>query len=239
MSCKKETGIDTPASNSAPNKNNNASLDRPVNIKLFSNGSMQLTGCKVVKNALDTIEKIFEELKKVKAIVNPTTMKVEEKPFCKGGTLFREQRYYPGYSPMLGNNWKVNVEGHPNFGKTPPTMTNELVLVCKDQSVERRFYFPLESDFQDFKRLAPQGKFDNTLYNYQNNSASFPEEDFYSTLKLVGTSGQNVTDLEDNGIKKYWYHYNPVPLDSLGAREYLGVSSREHLEWPKDRSMTK
>ena len=156
----------------------------------------------------------YKEEQFVDAVIQPYGEKTEEKPFCKGGTLFREQRYYPGYSPMLGNNWKVDVEKHPNFGKTPPTMTNELVLVCKDQSVERRFYFPLESDFQDFKRLAPQGKFDNTLYNYQNNTASFPDEDFYSTLKLVGTSGQNVTDLEDNGIKKYWYRYQSLRFAS-------------------------
>ena len=67
--------------------------DRPVNIKLFSNGSMQLTGCKVVKNALDTIEKIFGELKKVKAIVNPNTMKIEEKPFCNDHSLLKLESY--------------------------------------------------------------------------------------------------------------------------------------------------
>jgi TATA-box binding protein (TBP) (component of TFIID and TFIIIB) len=56
--------------------------EKPVNLKLFSNGSMQMTGCKTVDNALDTIEKIFIELKKIKATIDRKTLKIIEKPFC-------------------------------------------------------------------------------------------------------------------------------------------------------------
>jgi TATA-box binding protein (TBP) (component of TFIID and TFIIIB) len=57
--------------------------EKPVNLKIFSNGSMQMTGCKTIDNALDTIEKIFIELKKVKGILDKKTLKIVEKPFCE------------------------------------------------------------------------------------------------------------------------------------------------------------
>lgn len=170
-----------------------------------------------------------QETPNVVTAVEPKKEIPNTKPFCNGGTLFRNQTYYPGYSPMLGNNWKVDVKGKANFGKSLPTQTNELVMVCKDQGIEKRFYFPLESDFQEFKQKQPMGKFDNTLYKYVNNGSSFPSDDFYKTLKLAGTKGQNVTTIQDGDVVKYWYHYSPIPLDGLGAREYFGVSSKEHL----------
>lgn len=92
--------------------------DRPVNIKLFSNGSMQLTGCKVVKNALDTVEKIFEELKKVKAIVNPTTMKVEEKLFCNDHNLLKLEKIKNIYVAMIVSKFIFPVKiNRPNLHK--------------------------------------------------------------------------------------------------------------------------
>ena len=56
--------------------------EKPINLKLFSNGSMQMTGCKHVNNALDAIERIFVELVKVKAVRDIKLKKVVEKPFC-------------------------------------------------------------------------------------------------------------------------------------------------------------
>lgn len=55
--------------------------DKPINIKLFTNGSIQMTGCKNIENVIDVLEKIFVELKVVKAIVNLKTMKIDEVPF--------------------------------------------------------------------------------------------------------------------------------------------------------------
>lgn len=56
--------------------------DRPVNLKIFSNGSMQMTGCKHIDNAIEAIERTFVELRKIKAIVDPKKMCLVEKPFC-------------------------------------------------------------------------------------------------------------------------------------------------------------
>jgi len=55
--------------------------DKPINIKLFTNGSIQMTGCKNIDNVLDVLEKIFVELKVVKAIVDIKKNKIQEVPF--------------------------------------------------------------------------------------------------------------------------------------------------------------
>ena len=56
--------------------------DKPVNLKLFSNGSIQMTGVKIIQNAIDALEIVFNELKKTKAVVHPRTLKIVEKTFC-------------------------------------------------------------------------------------------------------------------------------------------------------------
>jgi TATA-box binding protein (TBP) (component of TFIID and TFIIIB) len=55
--------------------------DKPVNIKLFTNGSIQMTGCKSVDNVIDVLSKIFIELQTVKAVIDKETMKIVDKPF--------------------------------------------------------------------------------------------------------------------------------------------------------------
>lgn len=52
------------------------------NVKLFKNGSIQLTGCKGEKHFIELLEIVCRELLKVKAIVDPKTMNtVVVKPF--------------------------------------------------------------------------------------------------------------------------------------------------------------
>ena len=60
--------------------------DKPVNIKLFTNGSIQMTGCKSIDNVIDVIAKIFDELKTIKAIIDKQTMTIIDKPFINGPT---------------------------------------------------------------------------------------------------------------------------------------------------------
>lgn len=56
---------------------------KPINIKLFKNGSIQMTGCKSVDNVVDVISKIFTELTVIKAIVykKKENYEIVEKPF--------------------------------------------------------------------------------------------------------------------------------------------------------------
>jgi TATA-box binding protein (TBP) (component of TFIID and TFIIIB) len=57
--------------------------NKPINIKLFKNGSIQMTGCKSVENVVDVLFKVFTELQVVKAIVEKKndTYEIVEKPF--------------------------------------------------------------------------------------------------------------------------------------------------------------
>ena len=56
--------------------------EKTINVKLFKNGSVQMTGCNNMENCTRALSILFEELKKGKAIVDPkTTNKIIEKPF--------------------------------------------------------------------------------------------------------------------------------------------------------------
>lgn len=59
------------------------SKKKPVNVKIFSNGAIQMTGCKTIEDGLNALEKIFKEFKKVKAIIDYKNNKIVEKPFIK------------------------------------------------------------------------------------------------------------------------------------------------------------
>jgi TATA-box binding protein (TBP) (component of TFIID and TFIIIB) len=56
---------------------------KKINIKLFSNGSIQMTGCKDIKNSLNALNNLFMELKKTKAVYDPVNNKIIEKPFVE------------------------------------------------------------------------------------------------------------------------------------------------------------
>ncbi|CAH6421690.1 Transcription (TATA-box-binding) factor TFIID [uncultured virus] len=59
------------------------SLNNLVNVKLFKNGSIQMTGCKNLKNFVEVFCILCEELSKKKAILDPKiSNKIILKPFC-------------------------------------------------------------------------------------------------------------------------------------------------------------
>lgn len=63
-------------------KVNTKSKQKPLNVKLFKNGSIQVTGCKSWKNIVEAFAVLDHELKKVKAVIDPREPnKVVEKPF--------------------------------------------------------------------------------------------------------------------------------------------------------------
>jgi TATA-box binding protein (TBP) (component of TFIID and TFIIIB) len=51
------------------------SSKKPVNVKLFKNGSIQMTGCVSLDNIVDTLTILCDELVKVRAILEPLKMK--------------------------------------------------------------------------------------------------------------------------------------------------------------------
>jgi TATA-box binding protein (TBP) (component of TFIID and TFIIIB) len=55
----------------------------PITVRLCSNGSLHMTGCKDVMSAVETINIIFNEFSKIKAIKDYEIGKMVEKPFVK------------------------------------------------------------------------------------------------------------------------------------------------------------
>ena len=53
--------------------------EKTMNVKLFINGSIQMTGCKHLSNITKCLEIVFEKLKKIKAIINESNQFVKKK----------------------------------------------------------------------------------------------------------------------------------------------------------------
>lgn len=58
--------------------------DKIVNTKLFSNGSIQMTGCQDLDDAFCAIAILIEKLRTVKVVMNLETRAISEKPFMIG-----------------------------------------------------------------------------------------------------------------------------------------------------------
>lgn len=63
-----------------PSKLTEKERDKMVNVKLFINGSIQMTGCKYLDNIKKSLEILFQKLKTIKAILNDK-MEFIDKPF--------------------------------------------------------------------------------------------------------------------------------------------------------------
>ena len=61
----------------------NKDKKKPVNLKIFSNGAIQMTGCKSVDNGVEALTKVFDVLKKTKAVVDFNKNKIIEKEFAE------------------------------------------------------------------------------------------------------------------------------------------------------------
>jgi TATA-box binding protein (TBP) (component of TFIID and TFIIIB) len=81
---------------------------KPVNVKLFHNGSIQMTGCKTIDNALDALETSFYELRmNVKAIPDYSTLKIIEKPFAVDLTKMTLSHINAFKVEMINSNFKM------------------------------------------------------------------------------------------------------------------------------------
>ena len=55
---------------------------KPVDVKLFKNGSLTLTGCNGLDTCVEIIEILCDELSKVRAVLDMKSKKIVEKPFA-------------------------------------------------------------------------------------------------------------------------------------------------------------
>lgn len=85
----------------------NGKPDDPVNIKLFANGAIQMTGCKNISNAVETMYIVFEELKKQKAIISPENNKITDIPFVSDMTLLSLDNIKNFKIAMINSGFKI------------------------------------------------------------------------------------------------------------------------------------
>ena len=85
----------------------NSPNKKPANIKLFSNGSIQMTGCKNIDNVIDVVKKVFEELKVVKAVVDFRNDNIIEKPFVSNPDSLDISNLYDIKICMINSNFSI------------------------------------------------------------------------------------------------------------------------------------
>jgi hypothetical protein len=78
-----------------------------VNIKLFSNGSIQMTGCKNIENSFNALNNLFGELKKTKAIYDPKQKKIIEKPFVDNISKLSLEKIDKIKIAMINSNFNI------------------------------------------------------------------------------------------------------------------------------------
>jgi TATA-box binding protein (TBP) (component of TFIID and TFIIIB) len=87
---------------------------KTVNVKLFINGSIQMTGCKHLDNIRNSLEILFNKLKITKVILD-RNMEYIEKPFVVDSTLLTIKNVNKFYIQMINTNF--NIQFHINRSK--------------------------------------------------------------------------------------------------------------------------
>lgn len=80
---------------------------KPVNVKLFCDGAIQMTGCKTIEHVMEALSKIIYEFKKVKAIVDSKTLKVVEKPFVSDISKLHIKNIYSIKIAMINSGFDI------------------------------------------------------------------------------------------------------------------------------------
>lgn len=81
-----------------------------VNIKLFLNGSIQITGCKTIEGITEALEKVFIELHTIKAVVNFKDNVIEDKLFVSNLKNLRTENLFNFQICMINSNFTIGFE---------------------------------------------------------------------------------------------------------------------------------
>jgi len=79
---------------------------KPVNVKIFSNGAIQMTGCTTTDSAIDALDKIFTEFQTIKGVVDFETMQIVEKPFVENTKILKLENITKFKIAMINSNFK-------------------------------------------------------------------------------------------------------------------------------------
>lgn len=81
--------------------------EKPVNIKIFDNGSLQLTGCVGLQNFIESLTVLFHELKRTKVVYDRKTRKIIEMPFVSDKLKLNLSEVKKVKICMINSNFKV------------------------------------------------------------------------------------------------------------------------------------
>lgn len=79
-----------------------------INIKLFLNGSIHMTGCKNFSHTMEALHCLFDELKKSKYIYSTTKKKIIEKPFVKNKDALVIDKLFKMKVVMINTNFDID-----------------------------------------------------------------------------------------------------------------------------------
>jgi TATA-box binding protein (TBP) (component of TFIID and TFIIIB) len=81
--------------------------DKKINIKLFSNGAIQMTGCKSIEGVIDGLTRVFDEMKTIKATLDYKLNKIVERPFVSTPNSLEVQNLYDVKICMINSNFCI------------------------------------------------------------------------------------------------------------------------------------
>lgn len=83
---------------------------KPVSVKLFLNGAIQMTGCKTIAHAIEALSKIFIELRKIKAIITSKhyCLRVVEQNFVTNRDVLNVKHVKNISVAMINSNFSIN-----------------------------------------------------------------------------------------------------------------------------------
>jgi len=84
--------------------------EKPINIKVCSNGSLQMTGCISVIDALEALKTIFDEFKSIKAVFNKETNTIDEIQYVSEIAKLNFKYVFDFNIAMIQSNFKVPFE---------------------------------------------------------------------------------------------------------------------------------
>lgn len=81
--------------------------DKYINIKIFSNGSIQMTGCKSVNGIAETLSKLFKKMRVCKKLYDPAMGKIVDKPFVSNPDILHTSNLYNIKICMINSNFNI------------------------------------------------------------------------------------------------------------------------------------
>lgn len=184
--------------------------EKPINVKLYNNGTMQITGCKKMQHCVDTISIIYETLRQYKNIIyytEPTAvfkihMVMKNIHFRFGFCINRHKlveffkkngnfKYIVSYDDqiMTGLNIKKKIEDE---------KTDTIMIVEFDQSGTKKVYeLEIPVEYSSLKTIT-YIIFYSGVCRFSGTNDRFMEKSYYEFTKLIMDNRQ---EFEDIGVK--------------------------------------